>query len=120
MWRVLWVLVLGVHFAYLLFLPLGGFLAWRWPKVMWFHLAAIAWAVGSVTVHYDCPLTSIEDNLERRAGGHPHGQFIDRYVEGYIVPHGYDRVIQLLCLLAIVVSYVGISKRATRRRAAVG
>jgi hypothetical protein len=120
MWRVLWVLLLGVHFAYLLFLPLGGFLAWRWPKVMWFHLAAIAWAVGSVTVHYDCPLTSLEDNLERRAGGHPHGRFIDRYVEGYIVPHGYDRVIQLLCLLAIVVSYVGISKRVMRRRAVVG
>jgi hypothetical protein len=121
-YRLLWVLVLGVHFAYLLFLPIGGFLAWRWPKVMWFHLAAIAWAVGSLTVHYDCPLTTIEDNLERHAGGHPTGQFMDRYVNGYIVPHGYDWVPQLLFVVAIVVSYVGIFQRARakRRRVAVG
>jgi hypothetical protein len=118
--RLLWVFVLGLHFAYLLFLPIGGFLAWRWPKVMWFHLAAIAWAIGSVTVHYNCPLTTIEDDFERGAGGHPHGQFVDRYIEGHIVPHGYDGLLQLLCLLAIVVSYVGIFQRAKRRRTVVG
>lgn len=116
-YRVLEVVVLTLHSAYLAFIPFGGFLAWRWPRVVWLHLAALACAIGSVGVHYDCPLTAVEDALERRAGGHPNGQFVDRYVKGYVVPHGHDGAIQLIALTLIVVSYVGLfmRRRAARR-----
>src|SRR5581483_6361849 len=53
-------LVIGVHFAYLAVLVFGGLAAARWRKLLWLHLAAVVWALGSLTVCYDCPLTSLE------------------------------------------------------------
>ena len=95
-----------VHLAYLAFIPVGGFLAWRWPRLRWFHLAAIAVAATSVIVGFDCPLTSLEDHF-RRAAGEPtyRGGFVDHYLTGRLYPHGYDWLVQLLFVLAIVVSY---------------
>jgi hypothetical protein len=52
--------VLVVHLAYLAFIPLGGFLAWRRPRLVWVHLVAIAVGVVSITIGFDCPLTSWE------------------------------------------------------------
>ena len=97
--------VIALHFAYLLFIPLGGFLAWRWRRIIPVHLAALVVAVASVTVHFDCPLTTVQDALERRAGGHPGGDFVDRYLVGHLLPSGHDRVIQLVVVVAIVSSY---------------
>ena len=116
-YRILADFVIALHLAFLVFVVFGGFLAWRWPRIMWLHLAALVWAVGSVTVHYDCPLTYVEDWAERRAGGHPNGEFVDRYVKGYLVPHGHDRLLQLCFALVIAISYVGIARRRARRRA---
>ena len=115
LWRALAIAVLAVHFAFLLFVVFGGFLTWRWPRVVWLHLAALAWSLGSVTVHYDCPITSLEDSLLRRAGDHPNGEFIDRYVKGYLVPHGQDGLVQAALALVIAVSYVGFMQRRPRR-----
>jgi hypothetical protein len=114
-WQVLAVLVIVVHFAYLLFIPLGGFLAWKWPRIIPFHLVAIAIGLISVTVHFDCPLTNVEQAFERRAGEHPHGAFVDRYIDGHLVPHGYDFVYQLVIVGAIVVSYAVMLRRRARR-----
>ena len=113
-WRALAVIVIVAHFAYLLFIPLGGFLALRWPRIVPYHLAAIAIGVVSVTIHFDCPLTNVEQWLERRAGEHPHGAFVNRYIVGHIVPHGYDRALQLLVVVAIVVSYTIMLRRRAR------
>src|SRR5438093_7171993 len=57
-----------IHFAYLAFIPVGGFLAWRWPRLRPFHLAACAVAAVSITVGFDCPLTAWERWLRRRGG----------------------------------------------------
>jgi hypothetical protein len=116
-WLVLAGVVVVVHFAYLAFVAFGGFLTWRSPKWVAPHLAALAAALISVTVHYDCPLTNVEDWLERRDGKHPSGQFIDRYVKGYLVPHGHDGLVQLAIALLIVVAYAGFFwRRRTRGR----
>ena len=61
-------LVVAVHLAYIAFIPLGGFLAWKWPRIVPVHLAAVAAALISVTVHYDCPLTGLEKTLRRHGG----------------------------------------------------
>ena len=37
-------LVLALHFAYVAYVVVGGFLAWRWPRAIWPHLVACAWA----------------------------------------------------------------------------
>ena len=66
--RLLADLVVVVHLAYLVFIPLGGFLAWRWRGLVPVHLAATAIAFVSITIGFECPLTTWENSL-RRAGG---------------------------------------------------
>jgi hypothetical protein len=110
-YRVLELAVVALHFAYLLFIPLGGFLAWRWPRIVPVHLAAIVVAIASVTIGFDCPLTTLQDELERRAGGHPRGVFVDRYIVGHLLPRGHDGAIQLVIVAAIVVSYAVMLRR---------
>ena len=112
-------LVVAVHLAYIAFIPLGGFLAWKWPRIVPVHLAAVAAALISVTVHYDCPLTGLEKALRRHGGETPYRNgFVDHYLTGHIYPHGADAYVQLLVAACIVVSYVHILAKwqRTRRR----
>jgi hypothetical protein len=115
--RLLADLVVVVHFAYLVFIPVGGFLAWRWPRVIPFHLAAVAVAVVSITVGFECPLTTWEQSLRRSGGEKPYtGGFIDHYLTGRLYPHGHDTLVQLLIGAAVLTSYLGL---AVQRRVRV-
>ena len=107
MWAVLADVVVVVHLAYLAFLPLGGLLAWRWPRVIWAHLTAITIGVASITIGFDCPLTTWEQSLRRRAGQRPYTSgFNDHYLAGHIYPHGYEWAVQAIFAACIVGSYV--------------
>ena len=38
-------IVLVGHLAFVVFAVLGGFLVFRWRRVVWLHVPAVAWAV---------------------------------------------------------------------------
>jgi hypothetical protein len=115
--RALAVAVVVVHCAYIAFIPLGGFLAWKWPRIVPVHLAAVAAALISVTVHYDCPLTGLEKTLRRHGGETPYRNgFVDHYLTGRVYPHGADGYVQLLVAACIVVSYAHILTKWNRTR----
>jgi len=106
--RLLADLVVVVHVAYVLFIPVGGFLAWRWPRVLPVHLAALVVAITSVTVGFDCPLTTWENSLRSHGGEKPYSDgFLDHYLTGRLYPHGHDALVQLVIAAAVVTSYVG-------------
>jgi len=86
-YRTLADVVVGMHFAYLAVLVFGGWAAWRWRRLLAVHLAVVAWAIGAVTLRYDCPLTSLEQHLRARAGqpAAPEG-FLRHYVRGVVFP----------------------------------
>jgi hypothetical protein len=109
-------IVLALHIAYLAFVPTGGWLALRWPRVVWPHLAAVAVAVVSITVGFDCPLTSWEQSLRTRGGERAYTNgFVDHYLRGHVYPHGYESAVQVLFAASIVLSYaVLIRARLTR------
>jgi hypothetical protein len=114
-------LVLLAHLAYLAFLPIGGFLAWRWPKVLPFHVAAVVVGLISVTVGFDCPLTSWEQSFRRRGGQRAYTDgFVDHYLNGHVYPHGYAWLVQLVFAICIVVSYAGLALRRHSSRRTVG
>ncbi len=97
-----------LHFGYLVFLVVGGFLAWRFPRAIWPHLATVAWAIGVVVISYPCPLTDLEryfrPSVEERG-------FIERYLEGVIYPEGHLVTARLVVVVAVTVSYAGIIRR---------
>ena len=109
--------VVVLHFAFLLFVALGGFLAWRWPWVIWIHVPAVAWALGLVAIGYDCPLTPLEEWFRRRAGEQvAEGGFVDRYIEDVIYPERYTALLRAVVVVAVLVGWGGLVAR--RRRAA--
>jgi hypothetical protein len=110
-------LVVFAHLVYLVFLPVGAVLVTRRPDLAPLHLGAIAVAVTSVTVGFDCPLTTWEQTLRRRGGQHPHpGGFVDHYLTGTGFPHGADRVAQLAIAVLIVAAYLRLARRSPTRR----
>ncbi|GAA1833600.1 hypothetical protein GCM10009682_60000 [Luedemannella flava] len=116
-YRVLMTAVLVAHFAFLAYVVLGGFLTWRWPRAIWFHLAAVVWGVLVVAASLECPLTWAEDWARRRAGEAPlAGGFIDTYVENVIYPPQYLHEVRALCALVVLASWAGGYAAWRRRR----
>jgi hypothetical protein len=118
MYRALAAGVAALHFTWLAFIPAGGFLAWRWPGVLWAHLPSLALSLATVTVGFACPLTNWEKGLRRRGGQDPYaGGFIDHYLEGRLFPHGWDRPVQILLAVVVAAAYSGLIARRRHRPA---
>ncbi|MEU8361036.1 DUF2784 domain-containing protein [Nonomuraea sp. NPDC048882] len=109
MYRLLADAAMVAHFAFLLYLALGGFVAWRWRRTLWAHVAVVAWGVLSVVTGVECPLTHVEDWARRSAGqqGLPAGGFIDHYIEGVVYPEEYTNLARLGVAVLILFSYAG-------------
>jgi hypothetical protein len=110
--------VLALHFGYIAFLVLGGFLAWRWPKVIWFHVAASVWAFLIVLAWVDCPLTWAENWAREKAGRPRVSGFIDHYLTNVIYPERYLQEVRLAVAFVILVSWIGTFVLWRRRRRA--
>jgi hypothetical protein len=108
--------VVVVHFGFVVFVAVGGLLAWRWPRVLWLHVPSVVWGIGIVAVGYECPLTPLEKHF-RRLGGEPGygGGFVDRYIEDVVYPDEYSLLLRALAAVAVVAGYLGL----LRRRAAI-
>jgi hypothetical protein len=111
--------VMLVHFGFLVFLALGGFLTWRYRWVVGLHAAAVGWGLLSVLAGIGCPLTAWEDRFRRLAGeqGLTRG-FIDAYLTGVIYPRDHLLTVQLVVAGLVAVSWAGFAlrqRRAVRR-----
>jgi hypothetical protein len=108
--------VVVVHLGYLAFIPIGGFLALRRHWLTGPHLAAVALGLISVTVGFDCPLTTWEQSLRRRGGQRPYTNgFVDHYLTGRVYPHGGAWMVQAAFAVCVVVSYVLLLERTRWR-----
>jgi Na+/proline symporter len=116
-YRVLAETTMVVHFAVLVFLVVGGFLAWRWRPVIWPHLAIATWGLTSTVFVWACPLTMLQDWARRRGGeaGLRTG-FIDTYLTGVIYPERYTTQIQVSIGVVVALSWVGVVLVRRRRR----
>ena len=112
-------LVAAAHFAFLIYLPLGGFLALRYRRTIWLHIAAVGWAIGSITAHFWCPLTTLERWARSRAGMPPLAPsgFIDHYITGVMYPSGGTAPVQAAVLAAVIVSWAAYALTCRRRPA---
>lgn len=105
--------VVIVHVGFILFVAGGALLAWRWPALVWVHLPVMAWAAGTITIGFPCPLTDLEMGLRSLAGdgGYP-GGFVDHYIEGVVYPARYTPWLQAVAVAAILVGYAGVARRS--------
>jgi len=119
-YRILADATMVVHFAFVAFVVVGGFLAWRWPWVIVPHLVAAGWGLLITVFSLACPLTPVEDRFRRLAGerGLPSG-FIDTYIEGVLYPQQYVEEVRAAVAVVIAVSWIGLLVRWRRARAGV-
>jgi len=101
-------LVMLIHFGFLAFVVLGGFLSWFRPWLIVPHGLAALWGALTVTVGLTCPLTAWEDRARQLAGqqGLPRG-FIDTYLTGIVYPEQDLVGAQLLIATLVAVSWAG-------------
>lgn len=107
--------VVVIHFGFVAFVAAGGFIAWRHLPALAAHVPAVGWALGIVTVGWSCPLTGLENDLRRRAGTQAYeGGFVDRYLTGVLYPTEYERLMQGLVAVGVIIAYVGLALRRRR------
>ncbi len=113
-------LVVVLHLAFILCAVAGGLLVLQWPRLMWLHLPAVAWAAAIELFGWGCPLTVLENHW-RGADGSYEGGFIAHYLLPVIYPPGLTRGMQMMLGVAVVVInlivyYVLAARRHRRRR----
>jgi Protein of Unknown function (DUF2784) len=81
-------LVLALHLAFIGWVMGGIFLVRRHPALKWPHIASLVYAIViELLPLLPCPLTILEQALERRAGITPyHGPFLLHYLDALVYP----------------------------------
>jgi hypothetical protein len=111
-------IVVLVHFAFVVFVVIGGVFALRWPRILWLHVPAVLYSIWIIAFSITCPLTPIERDLRERGGRDRYEEsFIERYVEGVLYPGGMLVQAQVVAAVIVVASWVGVAlTRRVRRR----
>lgn len=104
-----------LHFAFILFVFLGGFLVLRWPKLMWLHIPAAVWGVLIEFAGWWCPLTKWENYFIKAAGraGYETG-FVNHYIMPIIYPSGLTRGLEIAIGIFVLVLNLAIYVRVFR------
>jgi Protein of Unknown function (DUF2784) len=107
---------IAAHYVFMAFGVFGGFLTWRWPRLIWLQAAAALWMIVIVAAHLACPLTWIEDRAREHAGMAPKpGGFIVNHVAGIFFPAGHQPAAMVVAGVIVLVSWVGLAVRLRGR-----
>jgi hypothetical protein len=111
-------IVVVVHFAFVLFVVLGGLLVLRWRWVAYLHVPAAVWGAWIEFAGWVCPLTPLENSLRTAAGGAAYrGDFVEHYILPVLYPTALTRNIQLVLGCLVVALNLGIYGYLLRRSA---
>ena len=118
MYQIAVALIVASHLAFVGYVVVGGFLAVRWPRTRWLHVAAAFWAVLIVVAHLDCPLTWLERRARAAAGmaALPADGFIAHYLTGVLYPPAWATAVEVAVLVAVLASWALWGREALRRR----
>ena len=116
-WAILADAVLLLHGAFIAWVALGALAVWRWPRLVWAHLPALAWGVWIELSGRLCPLTALEDELRHRAGqqGQP-GGFVERTLLPLLYPDALTRPTQWMLAAGVVLVNAALYAWIWRRR----
>ena len=118
-YRVLADLTVLAHLAFVLFVVFGGLLVlWR-KAIAWLHLPVVVYAAAIEIVGWVCPLTPLEKQLRRLAGGAGYeGGFIEHYGSLILYPANWHAIKDFLAagVVLINLSIYALVIRQIRRR----
>jgi len=92
-----------IHFAFIIFVMLGGLLLLRWPRLVFLHLPAVTWGALVELQGWLCPLTPLEQHFRVLAGEAGYrGGFVQHYLLPLIYPAGLTRELQLILGISVI------------------
>ncbi len=98
-----------VHLAFVAFVAGGALLVLRWPRLVWVHPLAAAWAAYIEFSGGICPLTPLENTFRTRAGlDYYGGDFVARYLFPVLYPDGLTREGQVVIGLLVLAVNAGM------------
>jgi hypothetical protein len=113
--------IVVLHLGFVVFVLLGALLLLKWPKLIWFHLPALAWGILVELNGWLCPLTPLENHLRAKAGlGMYHGDFVMHYLMPVLYPPNLTRGTQIVFGVIVIavnlVTYYYVTRRWRRGR----
>ena len=107
LYRIAADLVVATHFAFVLYVVLGGVFALKWKRSAWVHIPTAVRGVVIEFAGWVCPLTPLENWL-REKGGAPgySGSFVEHYLEPLLYPAALTRGLQIAFgVFALIVNF---------------
>jgi len=99
--------VLFLHALFIFWVVFGAWLTRSRPVLRWLHIGSLAWGILTELLPWPCPLTLLEDSLERRAGIEPYqGGFLLHYLDKLVYP---DISANLLTITAVIVCVANLT-----------
>lgn len=108
-YRILADFVTTIHFAFVLFAVLGGFLVLKWKRLAWLHGPAALWSIAMLLAGWICPLTPLENRLRAEAGLQGYeGAFIEHYILYLLYPTDLSRDVQIGAAVVLLAATLAI------------
>jgi hypothetical protein len=99
--------VLLVHTLFILWVIFGALLTRNRPVLRALHVASLLWGILTELTEWPCPLTLLENWLERKAGVEPYqGGFLLHYLDWLVYP---DISVMLLVTVGVLVCAVNLA-----------
>ncbi len=119
--RLLADFVVVIHFAFILFVLFGAFLAFRWRWMPWLHLPAALWGAAIELGGWFCPLTPLKNWLRQAAGTAGYsGGFVEHHLLPLVYPGRLTRPVQVALGLVVIIvnlaAYALVWRQVVRRR----
>lgn len=117
LYRLLADLVVLVHAIFVLFVVLGGLLAFRWRRAALLHIPAALWGGWIEISGSICPLTPLENWLRELSGSRGYsGGFIEHYLLPVLYPPDLTRTVQYALAAVVVVVNLLVYARVWREK----
>src|SRR5579859_2782158 len=79
--------ILLLHALFILWVVFGAWMTRSRPVLRWLHIGSLLWGVLTELLPWPCPLTLLENWLERKAGVEPYqGGFLLHYMDKLVYP----------------------------------
>ena len=99
--------VLFLHALFIFWVVFGAWLTRSRPVLRWLHIGSLVWGILTELLPWPCPLTLLEDSLERRAGIEPYqGGFLLHYLDKLVYP---DISANQLTITAVIVCVANLT-----------
>jgi hypothetical protein len=111
--------VLFLHALFIVWVVFGALVTRSRPILRWLHVVSLVWGILTELLPWPCPLTLLENWLERRAGIEPvQGSFLLRCLDKLVYPNISATVLTIAGVVICILNLAFYARRMWRGRSA--